>query len=301
MIMKGWNFFFVVLLVIMAAGKLKAASDDRLPSDKTYDAHGVVRQITADHRAITIQHDAIASYMPAMTMEFPVKDTNELHGISSSDEITFKLVVRENGDWVENIRFISHRIEDVTNGVVMIHVPTAELKSGDLLPDYELATETGEKIHISDFRGRVLAFTFLFTRCPLPDFCPRMSQDFAEARKLLLNTSGGPTNWQFLSISFDPEFDQSAVLSSYANYFREGNPDRWLFAAASINTIARLAPQLDLMVVRDSSGISHNLRTVVLDPHGRVFRQFDGNQWPPQKLADAMLAAARQQTSSIPP
>jgi protein SCO1/2 len=146
-----------------------------------------------------------------------------------------------------------------------------------------------------------LAFTFLFTRCPLPDFCPRMSQNFAETRKLLLNTSGGPTNWQFLSISFDPEFDQPAVLSSYANYFREGNPDRWLFAAASTNTIASLAPHLDLMVVRDSSGISHNLRTVVLDPQGRIFRQFDGNQWPPQKLAEAMLVAAHPLTNPTPP
>jgi protein SCO1 len=301
MIMKRWNFFFVVLLVIMAAGKLKAASDDILPSDKTYDARGVVRQIATDHRAITIQHDAIAGYMPAMTMEFPVKDTDELHDISPSDEIAFKLVARENGTWVECIRFISHRIEDVTNDVVMIHVPTAELKSGDLLPDYEFTTEAREEIHISDFRGRVLAFTFLFTRCPLPDFCPRMSQDFGEARKLLLHTSGGPTNWQFLSISFDPEFDQPAVLSSYANYFREGNSDRWLFAVASTNTLADLAPKLDLMVVHEGGGISHNLRTVVLDPQGKIFRQFDGNQWPPQKLAEAMREAARQQTNSTPP
>jgi protein SCO1/2 len=301
MIMKRRNFFLVVLLAIMAADKLEAASDDSLLGDKTYDAHGVVRQIATDHRAITIQHDAIAGYMPAMTMEFPVKDTNELHGISPSDEIAFKLVVRENGDWVESIRFISQRIEDVTNGVVMIHVPTAELKSGDVLPDYELTDEAGGKIRFADFRGRVLAFTFLFTRCPLPDFCPRMSQDFAETRRLLVNAPGGPTNWQFLSISFDPEFDHPVVLSSYANYFREGNPDRWLFAVASADTLASLAPKLDLMVVHEGGGISHNLRTVVLDPQGRIFRQFDGNQWLPQKLAEAIREAARPQTNSTPP
>jgi protein SCO1/2 len=300
--MRCLNIFCAVVMFIAAGCKPKppvpVASE---PSAKSYAARGVIREISPDHHTVTIQHDAIAGYMPAMTMEFPVKDTNELHGISPSDEITFKLVVRENDDWVEGVHFVAHRIENVTNGVVLIHMPAAELKSGDLLPDYELMDEAGGKIRFSDFRGRVLAFTFLFTRCPLPDFCPRMSQDFAETRQLLLNTSGGPTNWQFLSISFDPEFDQPAVLSSYANYFREGNPDRWLFAAASTSTLASLAPKLDLMVVHEGDGISHNLRTVVLDQQGRIFRQFDGNQWLPQTLADAMLAAARQSTNSTPP
>jgi protein SCO1/2 len=299
--MKLRFFFFVVWFIFMAGSELNAAPEDGETNAAFYDAHGVVREITADHRAVTIQHEAIAGYMPAMTMEFPVKNTNELDGISPSDEITFKLAVRENGDWVEGIRFVAHRIESVTNGVVTIHVPTAELKTGDRLPDFELTTETGDKIHISDFRGRVLAFTFFFTRCPLPDYCPRMSKNFAETRQLLLNIPNAPTNWQFLSISFDPEIDQPVVLSSYANYFREGNSDRWLFAAASNHTLADLAPKLDLMVVHDEAGITHNLRTVVLDPQGRIFRQFDGNEWIPQKLADAMLVAMRQQTNSTPP
>jgi protein SCO1 len=294
-------FFFAVLFVYTAGGELKVAPEDSGIGARTYEAHGIVREIAADRRAVTIQHETIAGYMPAMTMEFPVKDTNELARISPSDEITFKLVVRENGDWIEDIHFVAHRIESVTNGAVTIHIPTAELKTGDRLPDYELTTETGDKIHISDFRGRVLAFTFFFTRCPLPDYCARMSKNFAETRQLLLNDPGAPTNWQFLSISFDPEIDQPAVLSSYANYFREGNPDRWLFASVSNHTLADLAPKLDLMVVHDEVGISHNLRTVVLDPQGRIFRQFDGNEWIPQKLADAMLTAARQQANSAPP
>jgi len=118
---------------------------------------------------------------------------------------------------------------------------------------------------------------------------------------LLLKTPDAPTNWQFLSISFDPEIDQPAVLSGYANYFREGNSDRWLFVTASTNTLATLAPQLDLLVVHDGTGITHNLRTVVLDPQGRIACQFDGNQWLPQKLAEAMLAAARPLINSTPP
>jgi protein SCO1 len=127
-----------------------------------------------------------------------------------------------------------------------------------------------------------------------------MSKDFAETRQLLLKTSAAPTNWQFLSISFDPEFDQPSVLSSYADFFRAGNADRWIFAAAPSNTLAELAPRLDLIVMHDGANISHNLRTVVLDPQGRIAQQFDGNEWTPQELADAILQAARPPANSAP-
>jgi protein SCO1/2 len=291
--MKHLNYFIVVLLLAIVGCKPKPAAPDAGSAGiKFYYAHGVVRQIATDRHSATIQHNAIAGYMLAMTMEFPVKDTNELNGIAPSDEVTFKLAVGENEDWIEGIRFISHRIENVTNGVVMVHETVPELKTGDLLPDCELADENGGRIRFSDFRGRALAFTFFFTRCPLPDYCPRMSKKFSETRQLLLNTPDAPTNWQFLSISFDPDIDQPEMLASYAKFFRNNNPDRWRFAAASTNAIAQLAPQLDLMVVRDRTGISHNLRTVVLDPQGRIAHQFDGNEWTPQQLATALTEAA---------
>jgi protein SCO1/2 len=293
--MKCFNIFGALFLIATAGCKPKPTeSDASAPSVKTYAAHGIIRQITPDRHTATIQHDAIPGFMSAMTMDFTVRTTNELKGIAPDDEINFKLLVGEHDSWVENIRFVSHRIENVTNGVVLIHVPTAELKPGDLLPDYELTSEDGGKLHFSDFRGHVLAFTFFFTRCPLPDFCPRMSKDFAEARNLLSTNSIATTNWQFLSISFDPETDQPDTLTRYAKYYREDNADRWLFAAASTNTLADLAPKLDLMVRQEGEGISHNLRTVVLDPQGRIARQFDGNQWTPQQLADAMLEAAEK-------
>lgn len=300
--MKQLNLCCILLLILTTGCKPKPAPPaDAGSSVKTYEAHGVVRQIAPDRRSATIQHEVIPGFMSAMTMDFTVKATNELNGIAPGDEITFKLVVGDDDSWIRDVHFVSHRIDNNTNGTTAIRVTVPDLKPGDLLPDYELITENGGKVHFADFRGRVLAFTFFFTRCPLPDFCPRMSRDFSEARQLLLNTPNAPTNWQFLSISFDPEFDQPAVLSAYAGAFREGNPDRWLFAAASAATLADLSPKLDLMVSRDGDSISHNLRTVVLDPQGRIARQFDGNNWTPQQLADAMLAAARQQTNLTSP
>ena len=121
-----------------------------------------------------------------------------------------------------------------------------------------------------------------------------MGNNFAKARDLILAQPNAPTNWQFLSISFDPEYDTPTALRSYARSYRHDNSDRWLFAAASLKVLATLAPELDLMFAREEGGsISHNLRTVVLDPQGRVHRQFDGNQWTPEALAEALLDAAK--------
>lgn len=296
--MNRLNFLCAFLLVI-ANCELEAAPDAGQTSVKSYDACGVVRQIADDRHKATIQHEAIAGYMSAMTMDFNVKNTNELNGISPSDEITFKLDVGENESWIEGVHFVAHQIENVTNNTFVFHVPSAELNTGDLLPDYEFVDENGNTVHLSDFRGKAVAFTFFYSRCPLPDYCVRMSKNFSETRQLLLATANAPANWQLLSISFDPEFDSPQMLSNYANFYRGADTDHWLYAAAPTNTLARLAPQLNLMVMREDGNImSHNLRTVVLDPQGKIFRQLDGNQWTPQQLADAILAADRKQTGS---
>lgn len=268
------------------------------PAIQTYDGRGIVRRIAPDRSEVTIKHEAIPGYMMAMTMDFTVKNTNELRNIAPGDQINFKLRVTETNSWIESIRFDSHVVEKTSNGVFTFHKPTAELKPGDPMPDFTLTAEDGRPVHCSDFRGRVLAFTFFFTRCPLPDFCPRMDLNFSAARALLRAAPDAPTNWQFLSISFDPENDLPATLVNYAEFYRHNDADRWLFSVADTNTLARLAPQLDLMIVREDNTISHNLRTVVLDPQGRIARQFDGNRWTPKELADAMLAAARSATNS---
>ena len=183
-----------------------------IQATKSYSARGVVEKIAPDLSQVTIHHQAIPGYMMEMTMDFSVKDTNELNGISPNDEITFTLVVGENDEWVENIHRIGHSTEMMTNKMPMqmdmSHgMMMSELKPGDSLPDYALTAEDGKQIHISDFRGKALAFTFFFTRCPLPDYCPRMNNNFEQARKILLTDANAPTNWQFLSISFDPGFD----------------------------------------------------------------------------------------------
>lgn len=269
------------------------------PPLKSYDTRGVIEKITDDRHTATINTEKIPGYMDAMTMDYPVPDTNELKGISSGDIITFTLVVSNDTDWIQGIHRTGHSNVALTNDMpVQMNAPggapTTELNEGDLLPNGALISEDGREIHFSDFRGKAVAFTFFYTRCPLPTYCPLMNRNFADARKLISSRRDAPTNWELLSISFDPTSDTPQVLASYGGFYRGENSRHWLFASAPANTLAMLETALDLMVFRDGSSISHNLRTVVLDPHGRIFREFDGNTWTPDDLANAVTQAARK-------
>lgn len=263
---------------------------------RSFVARGVIREMPAGGQSVVVRHEEIAGFMPKMTMEFSVHDTNELRGLLAGDTITFRIRANETESWIEGIQRAGTNspapdTEVNPSSSSLLHI--AQLKPGDVMPDAELLAEDGRKLRLSEFEGRALAFTFLFTRCPLPDFCPRMNQHFNRARNLLLQRPGAPTNWQFLSISFDPEFDQPSVLARYASSYRGQNPDRWLFAVAPAEVMASMTPLLDFRFANEGGSFAHNLRTVVLDPQRRIHRQFDGNKWNAEQLADAITEAAQ--------
>ena len=299
MTMKFPLQIFVMLLALMQAGCDKPSSTVAQPTntnltEQVFETRGVVRSVPEGGRTLVVRHEEIPDYMPKMTMELNVRHTNEIAGMERGDEITFQLVATKDTHWIQNIKRIGKVIE--TNSPAAPtpgYQLTKELEPGDALSDYELLAEDGRTVRFSDFRGKAVAFTFIFSRCPLPDFCPRMGNNFAAARELILTNVSAQTNWQFISISFDPEYDTPAALRSYARFYRHDNADRWLFTAAPLKVLATLAPELGLMYAREEGGsISHNLRTVVLDTQGRIHRQFDGNQWTADALAAAMLEAA---------
>lgn len=241
-----------------------------------------------------IHHEAIPGFMPKMTMEFNVRHTNELRGLRAGDAIAFRVKASQLESWIEGVKKIE--TNELTGplpadppSAAILHV--GQLQSGDVLPDAQLLGEDGHLVRLSDFKGRVLIFTFIFTRCPLPDFCPRMNLNFSRARELLQRS--GPTNWQFLSISFDPGFDKLGVLSRYAYSYRGPQSDRWSFPSAPSDVLAKMGPELDFRFTTAGGTFMHNLRTMVLDPQGRIYRQFDGNKWTVDQLVLAVTEAAR--------
>jgi protein SCO1 len=275
-----------------------AAEPQAKPGNVMHPARGLIREIAPDLKTAVIRHEAIPGYMPKMTMELTVLDPEELKNLKEGDEITFEMHADDERHWIKNLKRIG------TSGGGNSMVPPSKaaalkprvdksLKIGEEMPDFAFTSEHNEEIRFSRYHGSVVAFTFIFTRCPLPDFCPRMGRQFANARQSLLENSGGMTNYQFLSISFDPEFDRPSVLTRYANSYRQGNAEHWLFAVASTEVLQQLAPLCDLHLTKENGSISHNLRTVVLDPQGKVVCQFDGNSWTGEHLAEAMRQAAK--------
>jgi protein SCO1/2 len=287
-----------VLLLLTGCHSAKQSPDNINEASHVFAAQGVIENIASDRRQITIHHDTIPDYMIEMTMDFPVDDAGELKGLVPGDKITFSLNVNQDRDWVSNLHRIGH-INLPKTAAPSATGDADQLMPGDMLPDGELIAEDGRHIHLSDFRGKVVALTFFFTRCPLPNYCPLMNRNFSKARDLLLTDPKAPANWEFLSISFDPDFDQPSTLSSYGGFYRHNNADRWLFAAAPPATLAKLAPPLGLVVMRQGNNISHNLRTVVVDPKGRLYRQFNDNLWTPEQLAKTIVEASKTSSNKI--
>ena len=277
---------FTLMLLAACHGPAPESADGA----RSYTAHGIIEHISPDQHVVTIHHQAIPGYMMEMTMDFPVRDEHLLDGLTPGDQIDFTLKVTADDAWVESIRRTSHTDLPATNSA---SGSAPALKPGDPLPDAEFVAEDGRHVHLADFRGKVVVFTFFFTRCPLPNYCPLMNRNFAQTRALLLSQSAAPKNWQFLSISFDPEFDTPQTLAGYADFYRSHNPDRWLFVAATPETLAHFAAPLGLILMRQDNNISHNLRTVVVDPKGRLFRQFNDNLWTPEQLAQSIREAAK--------
>ncbi len=260
-----------------------------------FQVKGTVIELKLDEKTVRIKHEAIPGYMPAMTMPFEVKDAHELDKLEAGDVVSFRMIVTEKDAWIDQIQKLNRPAN--TNlpmaGPFRLVREAEPLNIGDLLPDYRFTNQLGAPVHLHQFRGQALAITFLFTRCPYPTFCPLMAGNFAEVQQKLLAMPNGPTNWHLLTISFDPEFDTPAVLKNYAERYRY-DPQHWSFLTGELIDITAVAEQVGMTFWHDGDGISHNLRTVVIDASGRVQKIFSGNKWTSDELVAEMVKAAQK-------
>jgi len=266
-------------------------------NERSFQVNGVVKEVLPDRKRVKIEHEAIPDYMAAMTMTFDVKETNELASLQPGDKVAFRMVVTAKDGWIEQIKKTGPATPIVAAAPENFR-PVREvepLKEGDLMPDYHFTNELGQAVSLSDFKGKALALTFIFTRCPFPTFCPRMSDNFAEAQKKLKAMPQGPANWHLLTISFDPGFDTPAVLKSYARRFA-ADPQHWTFATGELIDVTAITEQFGLQFWKPDpqqpAGISHNLRTVVIDAQGRVQRILTENVWKADDLVTEIVKAA---------
>lgn len=255
-----------------------------------YEVRGLLKEIRKNGAAALINHEDIPGYMEAMTMLLDVKDTNELVGLTPGDAITFRMLVTDSDGWIDRVKKTGRGAVPTIAPVADAFADVPEIAEGAPLPGCTLTNQDGRVIRLADFRGQALAFTFIFTRCPFPVYCPRMSANFATVQRELL-ASAPSTNWQLVSISFDPDFDTPAKLRSYGQAFGR-DPAHWSFATASAGDIRRFGAGFGLMFRKTETGsIDHNVRTVVVDRAGRVQKIFADNEWKPAELAAAMKQA----------
>lgn len=273
-----------------------AAAAPASTNTQVFQAKGIIIELLPTEKSVRIQHEAIPGYMDAMTMAFDVGSTNELAGLNPGDVVTFRLWVTERDGWIDQLQKLSLAPPINTlppNAPVRIVRDVEPLNPGDPLPDYQFTNQLGEAVSLSQFRGQALAITFIFTRCPFPTFCPLMSNNFRTVQDALLKNPSGPTNWQLLTLTFDPEFDTPEKLKAYATSFG-CNPEHWSFLTGALIEVTALGEQFGLRFWREpSAGISHNLRTVIVDARGRVQKIIPENKWTPDELAAEIEKAAR--------
>jgi protein SCO1 len=261
---------------------------------KVFQVRGVIQEVKPSESEVVIKHEEIPDYMPAMTMPFEVKNTNELAGLAPNDQVTFSMVVTEKEGWIENIRKIGVDATSIPNKErpkMRVVRDVEELKVGDKMPDYSFTNSLGQKISLSDFKGQAYAFTFIFTRCPFPNFCPRMSMNFRDAYEQLMKMENGPTNWHLISVSFDPDFDTPQRLAEYSATYNP-DPKKWSWVTGAMIDIDAIAEQVGLIFSAENNTFNHNLRTVVVDKNGIIRQNFWANEWKPEDLVKEIVAGA---------
>lgn len=293
---------FAVALIFAGCGERAATPAPESPTTKAtnadpkiYYVRGIVKELQLDAAQVIIDHEEIPKYMKAMTMPFVVSNTNDFTSITTNDQIHFRLVVESKRSWIDQIEKVGHVLNLTNQNRPMFRLvrEVEPLSEGDILPDYPFTNSYGKAFNTADYRGQVLAITLIFTRCPLPDFCPRMSENFKDLYQLLQRDSAGPTNWHLLSLSFDPEFDTGSVLQAYARQF-DADPKKWSFATGALIEIDDITERLGMYFSREATGFTfnHNLRTIIIDPYGRIHKILIGNTWNPGDALQAIHTAA---------
>ncbi len=287
--MRGILLFLLVILAFSGCSK-NGTNANGTSTAKRYQFKGKVVSVDRTSKKATIDHDAIEGYMDAMTMEFPVHADWVWDDLLPGSEIRAELVVDSTAKdpyFLENIGIVA--APDPNRPPVPINDNFAQI--GKDVPNFALTNQDGKRISLSDFRGRALAITFIYARCPLPDYCIRMSTNFSDLANQIAAKPELRDKIRLLSISFDPANDTPEKLRSYGIGYLGNDPktkfDVWQLAVGKDAEVRKIADFFGLRYEvdqNDKTQINHSLRTAVIAPDGKVTKIFAGNEWTPSTL-----------------
>ena len=276
------------ILVVGCHQNQQSAAPSSAENFKVYKLRGKVVSTNTATGEVTLNHEAIPGFMEAMTKPYKLKDPSNLSELHPGDMITADLLVSQDA----NADVLLDHIVVVAQGkpdykpAVLYHVPAP----GDPVPDFKLRNQDGRPIHLAAFKGKALLITFIYTRCPLPDFCPRVTHNFAQVNRELAATPVIYAKTHLLCISFDPENDTPARLRAYgATYIGSDAKDafaHWDFAVPDAPVLKQMAQFFNVGMTNAADGtINHTLSTTLIGPDGKVVRFYPGNEWTAEQVA----------------
>ena len=275
---------------MMAIALLSCA---KKPAGKRYELEGRVVAVDSGSRTLTVAHEDVQGLMPGMTMPFLVgRGEQWVFGkIGPGDHIHATLVMTDHAE-LQDISF-TKASEIVSDGTSNVRIP----EPGDPVPNFVFVNQSGKTVHLNQLRGKPLLLTFIYTRCPVPDFCPRMSNNFAGVLKQLAGNPEGFGKAQLLSISIDPQFDTPTVLHAYGTHFAgsiDPNFSHWQFVTGSPEEVHKAADFFGLSYDQKQGQIVHTLRTILVGPDGKIVKVYPGNEWKVAEVANDFVGAAAE-------
>src|SRR5205085_353284 len=267
---------------------------------RRYQLKGTIVSVDKPHKQVVIAHEAIEDLMEGMTMPYTLKDGSAFDVMRAGDKIQATLVIAGERSWLEDP--VITQTPQATAGAPT-PVTSAEPQPGASVPDFALINQDGKRITFQQYRGQALLLTFIYTRCPLPDFCTRMSTNFAALNRTLQNDPDLRQHAHLLSITLDPDYDTPKVLRSYGaahteNYEQEKFA-QWELATGQPEEIKRIAQFFGLTYMQEGDQIVHSLRTALIGPDGKLIKIYRGNEWKPEDvLADLRLLREGKQVAA---
>lgn len=255
-------------------------------SERHYNFEGRVVSKVPETHTLVLDHGNIPGFMAAMTMPYPVGAGVDLSPVEAGDRIKARVVVHGDGQYELDKVMVtdsSHREKTVKE--------TRQLYLGELIPDVGLLNQDGKTIRLSDFRGKTVLLTFIYTRCPMPTFCPRLSTLFAAVEKELAKDPKEYSRTQLVSVSIDPKFDTPSVLRKYGLAYLSGNEKsfgHWSFTVPSPENLKKLAEAFALIYEEEDNQITHSMSTVLIAPDGRLIKEWTVSDWTSAEAVAAM-------------
>ncbi len=281
------SLFVLVVLAGCHKGQQPTAQTAASPTYKIYKLRGKVVATNPATGEVTLNHEAIPGFMDAMTMPYKLKDPSILSELHPGDVLTADVLVSQADDadvLLDHIVIVAQAKPDY-RPQVQYHVPTP----GDVVPDFAMRNQDGRAIHLGQFHGKAVLITFIYTRCPLPNFCPLVTRNFATLEKQLASSPALYAKTHLLSVSFDPDHDTPERLRSYGAAYIGSQAKtafaHWDFAVPQKPVLAEMVKYFDIGMTNEAdSTITHTLSTTLIGSDGKVVSFYPGNEWTPEQV-----------------